>query len=53
MASTNMFKTVALLTALTVLLVLIGRALGGPTGMVFAFIFAAGLNLPPGMGLPF
>jgi heat shock protein HtpX len=41
---TNMLKTVVLLTALTVLLVLIGRALGGTQGMIFALLFAGVMN---------
>jgi heat shock protein HtpX len=40
----NFLKTVVLLTALTVLLVLVGRAIGGTQGMVIAFIFAALTN---------
>ena len=44
MSSTNMFKTVMLLTALTVLFLIVGRAVGGQSGMVMAFIFALGLN---------
>jgi heat shock protein HtpX len=44
MSSTNFFKTVLLLTALTVLLLFIGRALAGPSGMMIAFIFALGMN---------
>jgi heat shock protein HtpX len=37
-------KTVILLTALTVLLVLIGNALGGQSGMVLALLFAGVMN---------
>ena len=37
-------KTVVLLTALTVLLVLIGNALGGHSGMVLALLFAGVMN---------
>jgi heat shock protein HtpX len=37
---TNFFKTIVLLTALTVLLVLVGKAIGGTSGMVIAFGFA-------------
>ncbi len=44
MASTNMLKTVLLLTSLTVLMLFIGRALAGTGGMVFAFILAFALN---------
>jgi heat shock protein HtpX len=39
-----MFKTVLLLTALTVLFLFVGRAIGGQSGMVFAFILALGMN---------
>ncbi len=44
MSSTNTFKTVMLLTALTVLFLLVGRAIGGQSGMVLAFILALGMN---------
>ncbi len=44
MSSTNMFKTVLLLTALTVLFLFVGRAIGGQSGMVMAFILALGMN---------
>lgn len=44
MASTNMFKTVLLLTALTVIMLFIGRTLAGTGGMVFAFVLALGMN---------
>lgn len=40
----NMLKTTVLLATLTGLMVLIGRAIGGPTGMVIAFLFAIILN---------
>ncbi len=40
----NFFKTALLMTALTVLFVLVGKALGGTQGMVWAFIFALGMN---------
>jgi heat shock protein HtpX len=40
----NRFKTTLLLTLLTVLMVLMGSALGGKSGMVFAFLLAAGMN---------
>jgi heat shock protein HtpX len=40
----HFFKTALLLTALTVLLVLVGKALAGTTGMVIALLFAVGLN---------
>ena len=41
----NFFKTVFLLTALTLLLLFIGQALGGQQGMMFAFAFACIMNL--------
>jgi heat shock protein HtpX len=44
MASTNTFKTVFLLTALTVILLLFGRIIGGTSGMIFCFILALGMN---------
>jgi len=40
----SMLKTIVLLTALTVLLVLAGGAIGGQQGMVIALIFAAVMN---------
>ncbi len=40
----NTFKTALLLTALTLLLVLIGGHFGGQNGMIFAFLIAAGMN---------
>ena len=40
----NWFKTTLLLGALTALIVLIGRLLGGQQGMIFAFILALGMN---------
>ncbi len=40
----NTFKTAFLLTALTLLLMFIGRAFGGQRGMLFALIFAAVMN---------
>jgi heat shock protein HtpX len=40
----NMLKTTILLAALTGLLVIIGRAIGGPIGMIIAFLFAVILN---------
>lgn len=40
----NLMKTGVLLTALTVLLVLIGGALGGQNGMVMAFVLALVMN---------
>jgi heat shock protein HtpX len=39
-----MFKTVLLLTALTVLFIFMGRVIGGQGGMIFAFILALGMN---------
>jgi heat shock protein HtpX len=41
----NTTKTVLLMTALTVLLVLIGGAFGGRQGMILAFIFAGAMNM--------
>jgi len=41
----NFFKTAFLLTALTLLLVFVGGAIGGRDGMTTAFIFACVLNL--------
>jgi len=41
----NTAKTVALMVALTVLLVFIGGAFGGRQGMVYLFIFSMGMNL--------
>jgi heat shock protein HtpX len=40
----NMLKTTALMAAMAILLVFIGGALGGRTGMTFALIMAFGLN---------
>ncbi|MEK7362610.1 MAG: zinc metalloprotease HtpX [candidate division NC10 bacterium] len=40
----NIFKTALLLGALTILLVLIGGAIGGQQGMVVAFVLALGMN---------
>jgi len=40
----NTFKTAFLLTALTLLLLFIGRIFGGQNGMIIALIFAAVLN---------
>jgi heat shock protein HtpX len=40
----NRLKTTLLLSLLTVLLVTMGSAIGGTTGMVFAFIMATGMN---------
>ena len=40
----NTFKTAFLLTALTLLLMFIGRVLGGQNGMLIALIFAAVMN---------
>ena len=41
----NAAKTAALMTGLTVLLVLAGGALAGQGGMIIAFVFAAGMNV--------
>jgi heat shock protein HtpX len=40
----NTFKTAFLLTAMTLLLMLVGRAFGGQNGMLIALIFAAIMN---------
>jgi heat shock protein HtpX len=40
----NHVKTGLLLTGLTVMLVLLGRFLGGPQGMIIAFVFAIVMN---------
>src|SRR6202171_2698460 len=40
----NTFKTAFLLTALTLLLMFIGRVFGGQNGMLIALVFAAVLN---------
>ena len=40
----NTFKTAFLLTALTLLLMGIGRAFGGQNGMIWALIIATGTN---------
>jgi heat shock protein HtpX len=40
----NQIRTTILLAALTALIVLIGRLLGGQQGMIIAFILAAGMN---------
>ena len=40
----NTFKTAFLLTAMTLLLIVAGRALGGQRGMLMALIFAAVMN---------
>jgi heat shock protein HtpX len=40
----NTFKTAFLLTALTLLLIFIGRVFGGPNGMLIALLIAAVLN---------
>jgi heat shock protein HtpX len=40
----NRIKTTFLLTSLTLLLVLMGRAIGGQSGMLIAFMLAAGMN---------
>src|SRR5215212_2743906 len=40
----NLFKTALLLTALTILFVLVGRALAGTQGMIWAFVLAMGMN---------
>jgi heat shock protein HtpX len=40
----NTFKTAFLLTAMTLLLMFIGRTLGGQNGMILAFVLAAAIN---------
>jgi heat shock protein HtpX len=40
----NVFKTTLLLTVMTLLFMLVGRALGGQNGMLLALIFAAIMN---------
>jgi heat shock protein HtpX len=40
----NTFKTAFLLTALTLLLLFLGRAFGGENGMIIAFVLAAVMN---------
>ncbi|MBI4213122.1 MAG: zinc metalloprotease HtpX [Chloroflexi bacterium] len=44
MSTANMFKTVMLLTALTVLLLFIGQALAGTDGLVMALVLALLMN---------
>ncbi|PYS38011.1 MAG: zinc metalloprotease HtpX [Acidobacteria bacterium] len=41
----NTTKTIVLMVGLTVLLVFLGGAFGGRQGMIFAFIFALGMNM--------
>lgn len=45
LTSQNTLKTVALLGALTGLLVVIGGLIGGQSGMIFAFVIAVAMNL--------
>jgi len=40
----NMTKTVILMAAITALFVYLGGMLGGPEGMMFAFLMAVGMN---------
>ena len=40
----NQIRTAFLLAVMTVFLILIGRLIGGPTGMAVAFVFAIGMN---------
>ena len=40
----NRIKTTFLLTCLTLLLVAMGRAIGGQSGMLIAFVIAGGMN---------
>ncbi len=44
MTGINRMKTVILLGALTALVLVLGRALGGQTGLVIAIVVAAGMN---------
>lgn len=41
----NHFKTIMLLTIMTVFFMLVGKALGGNSGMMMALVFAGGMNL--------
>src|SRR4030042_4251951 len=40
----NQFKTFFLMLVLTVLFLLVGNALGGKSGVIYAFVFAAAMN---------
>ncbi len=40
----NQIRTALLLAVMTVFLMIVGRLIGGPTGMLVAFIFAVGMN---------
>ncbi|MEJ2156088.1 MAG: zinc metalloprotease HtpX [Desulfobacteraceae bacterium] len=40
----NQIRTALLLTVMTVMVILVGRLIGGPSGMVFAFVLAIGMN---------
>ena len=40
----NQIRTALLLTVMTVLVIFVGRLIGGPSGMVFAFVLAIGMN---------
>lgn len=40
----NQFRTALLLAVMTVFVILIGRLIGGPSGMVIAFVFAIVMN---------
>lgn len=44
MSGTNRMKTFVLLAALTALVLFIGRAIGGQTGLLIAIVMAAGMN---------
>lgn len=44
MATTNTIKTVFLIVLMTALLIVIGKAIGGTSGMLIAFVFAIGMN---------
>lgn len=44
MTTTNTIKTVFLIVLMTALLIVIGKAIGGTSGMLIAFVFAIGMN---------
>ena len=45
MQAWNTLKTTVLLAALTGLLIVVGSALGGTSGMVIAFVLAVAMNM--------